>query len=139
MTIPISLVCLTASPSPRGRVPTFLGVADPSVMTDDAQDRGLTAVLGDGVAHRLAVDGQGFVAGGIECIPGLQGAIQWLGIDAGQHFADDGATGDLVTLVAVAATKARPSLLAQVGRPGTNGLVYSARLNFRVFVQPMAG
>ena len=86
------------------------------LVADDAEDVGLAAVVVDGVAHRLAVDGQRLVVGVLE-VPALQGAVQGVGVDADEHLADDGAAGDLVATVAVAAAKARPRLLAQVLRP----------------------
>ena len=65
-------------------------------MADDAQDRGLVALLVEGVARGLAVDGQPFVGAGMLGVPALQGPIQGHGVHAGEHLADDGATGDRI-------------------------------------------
>ena len=65
-----SSVCLASSEAPSiGRVPTlrqaqdrlFLGVPGQAPVADHAHDVGLTALNIDGVAHRLAVDGEAFV------------------------------------------------------------------------------
>ncbi len=82
-------------------------------MADNPQNVGLPTLLVDGIAHGLAVDGEGFVAGGVAGVPGLQGAVHVVGVDAGQHLANDGAAGNEVVAVAVTATKARSRFLAQ--------------------------
>jgi hypothetical protein len=112
MNIPISLVCLSSSVPSRGRA-----------ATDDAEDRGLAARLLDGVAHRLAVDGQALVGGRELCVPALQGAVEPHRVHAGEHIADEGAAGDLIAALAVAAAEAGAGLLAQVLGPFADGLV----------------
>ncbi len=78
-----------------------MGVARLDVMVaDEPQDVGLPALFVQGVAHRLAVEGENFVGIGTEGVPPLQSAVQQFWVDAGPHFADDDATGDLVALVA---------------------------------------
>ena len=64
---------------------------------------GLRVVGVDGVAHGLAVDGDGVVgvaAGGVEA---LQGAVELVGADAHQDVADDELAGHLVAAVPVPA------------------------------------
>jgi len=56
-------------------------------------------------------------------VPALQGMVQRLRVNAGEHLADDGATGHRVVTVAVATAKACPRLLAQVFGPQADGLV----------------
>ena len=91
-------------------------------MADDAQDVGLTAVVVDRIAQRLAVDGQCLIVGVLP-VPALQGAAERVRVDAGQHLAHDGAAGHLVATVAVTTAKPCPRLLAQVLRPQADGLI----------------
>jgi hypothetical protein len=92
-------------------------------MADDAEHVALAAFAIDGIAQRLAVDGQAFVSGGMLEVPALQGVVQLLRVNAGKHLADDGATGHRVVAIAVATAKACPRLLAQVFGPQADGLV----------------
>ena len=59
-------------------------------MSDDTHDVGLAALFVNGVAHRLAVDGEAVVGLGLGRIPPLQGAVQRLGVDADEAIANDG-------------------------------------------------
>src|SRR5205807_6407362 len=60
----------------------FLSVASFGLMTDDAHNMSLLALLIQGVAHGLAVDGQTLIPCAIAFVPALQGAIQIGGRDA---------------------------------------------------------
>lgn len=81
------------------------------LVTDDAQNVGLAAVVIERVTHRLTVDGEAVIGVGVLGVPALQGAVQVHRIDPHQQVAQDRATGDLVALVAIAAAKARPRFL----------------------------
>ncbi|MFZ1539478.1 MAG: hypothetical protein WAT23_19120 [Chromatiaceae bacterium] len=72
-----------------------MGVAGLALVADDAQEVSLAALGVDRLAQGSTVDGQGLVLGVLE-VPALQGAAQRVGVDAGQHRADDGEAGDLV-------------------------------------------
>ena len=77
----------------------------------------------DGVAHGLAVDGDGVVgvaAGGVEA---PQGAVELVGVDAYQNVADDVFAGHLVAAAAVPATEPLAGARRQVGGPFGHGLV----------------
>ena len=100
-----------------------MGVAAVGLVADGAEDVGLATLLIDGVAHRLAVDGQALVGGCILRIPALQGAVEQYRVDAGEHIADAGAAGDLIAAVAIAAAKTPAGLLPQVLGPFADGLV----------------
>jgi putative transposase len=78
MAILISLVRLTASSPATGRVPTFLGVTGLALMADHAHDVGLTTLSVDGVAHRLAVDGEAVIGLPIGRVPALQRPAKWV-------------------------------------------------------------
>src|SRR5205085_7503487 len=58
-------------------------------MTDDAHHMSLLTLLIQGVAHRLAVDGQTLISRAIDFVPALQGLVQMRGGDADQHIAQD--------------------------------------------------
>src|SRR5437867_10111961 len=73
-------------------------------MTDDAHHMSLLTLLIQGVAHRLAVDGQTLISRAIDFVPALQGLVQMRGGDADQHIAQDVLAGhDITTLFATAA------------------------------------
>ena len=83
----ISLVRLTSSfpLSSMGKVPTlFLGVANLALLTDHAHHMRALALLIQGVALGLAVDGRGdsHPLAPTAFVPALQGAIQIGGRDA---------------------------------------------------------
>ncbi len=80
MTLPISLVCLTSSPLPTGRAPTFLGIAGLALVANDAEDVGLATFGVDGVAQGLAVDGPS-PSSAATCW-----AFQRFGVDTGEHL-----------------------------------------------------
>src|SRR2546429_8533031 len=71
----------------------FLSVASFGLMTDDAHNMSLLALLIQGVAHGLAVDGQTLIPCAIAFVPALQGAIQIGGGGAGLHGWEDGRAG----------------------------------------------
>ncbi len=84
---------------------------------------GLGLVPVDGVAHRLAVDGDGLAvvaAGGVEA---LQGAVELGGLDAHQDVADDELAGHLVATAAAPAAEPLAGARRQVGGPLGHGLV----------------
>ena len=92
-------------------------------MTDDAEDMGLTTLVVDRVAHGLAVDSQALVGRRILRVPGVQCPVEQRWVNAGEHIADEGAAGDLIAAIAIAATKAGAGLLAQVLGPFADRLV----------------
>ena len=79
-----------------------MGVATLRLVADDAEDVRLPAVFIQGVAHRLAVDGQTLILAGIGFIPALQCAIQLNRVDADEDIADDVLAGDEKAAVFVA-------------------------------------
>ena len=120
MNRPISLVCLSASVPSMGREP---GVTNRALMTDHAEDVGLTTVLVDGVAQRLAVNGQALVGERMLRIPRLQRLVEGVRVDADEYLAEQGATGHRIAPIAPAATKTPARGLAQVLGPFADGLV----------------
>lgn len=78
-------------------------------MTDEAEDVPLPAVFIQGVVHRLAVDGQTLILAGIGFIPALQCAIQFNGVGADEHIADDELAGDEKAAVFVATASQAPA------------------------------
>ena len=60
-------------------------------MTDDTHDVHLLALLVDGVAQRLAVDGQRLVGRAVLVVPALERTIELRGVDADEEGADGGA------------------------------------------------
>ena len=66
-------------------------------MSDDTHDVGLAALFVNGVAHRLAVDGEAVVGLGLGRIPPLQGAIQRLGVDADEAIGHEKSHGRVTT------------------------------------------
>lgn len=83
-----------------------MGVADLGLVADDTHDVGLMAVLVDGVAHRLAVDGQAVVFPAIGRVPPLQGAVELGRVDADENVADDVFAGHQI--LAAAAPRVKP-------------------------------
>ena len=95
-----------------------MGVRGAGTLADGARDVGLKAVPAvggagrglfvrlHGVAHGLAVDGDGVVVGAVVGVEALQGAVELVGVDAHQNVADDELAGHLV--VAAAAPAAEP-------------------------------
>src|SRR5256886_6381705 len=76
-------------------------------MTDDAHHMSLLTLLIQGVAHRLAVDGQTLISRAIDFVPALQGLVQMRGGDADQHIAQDVLAGHDITTLFATAAKAR--------------------------------
>jgi len=73
---------------------------------------GLAAVVVDGIAHGLAIDGEAFIDASKLRIPALQGLVEFGGINPNQDIAQDGFAGHRIDVVAVAASEAG-------ARPGT--------------------
>lgn len=92
-----------------------MGVAGVALVADAAEKLGLAGVLGEGIAQRLTVDRQALVD-----VQALQGLLQLPRVDAPEHLALDGATGDPVAAMTRAATETRPRLLA---RSSVHGLI----------------
>ena len=121
-----------------------MGEGDAAALADGAEDVDLALVLADlaggglggaglglrragvgidGVAHGLAVDGDGgggAAAGGVEA---PQGAVELVGVDAHQDVADDVLAGHLVAAAAVPAAEPLAGARRQVGGPFGHGLV----------------
>ena len=81
------------------------------MVADDAHDVGLTALLVDGVAHGLAVDGQAFIFLGVSCVPALQSPVELGRVDPDEQIADGELAGHQVLAAAAAAAEA----LARLG------------------------
>src|SRR6266699_722835 len=92
-------------------------------MTDDAHHMSLLTLLIQGVAHRLAVDGQTLISRAIDFVPALQGLVQMRGGDADQHIAQDVLAGHDITTLFATAAKALSRFLPQALRPIRDGLV----------------
>src|SRR5438046_6298646 len=92
-------------------------------MTDDAHHMSLLTLLIQGVAHRLAVDGQTLISRAIDFVPALQGLVQMRGGDADQHIAQDVLAGHDITTLFATAAKALSRVLPQALRPRRDGLV----------------
>ena len=82
---------------------------------------GLIALIIDGVAHGLAVDGKTFVFLGVGFVPTLQGSVQMHGIDPYQDIADNRLTWDDVTLLGIAAAEAASAIFAKAFGPIGDG------------------
>ena len=105
-----------------------MGVGDAAALADGAEDVDLVLMVADlalrrgrgvvgcgvgrghlggvgvdGVAHGLAVDGDGVVVGAAAGVEALQGAVELVGVDAHQDVADDELAGHLVAAAAVPA------------------------------------
>ncbi len=113
----ISLVRLTSSRLATGKAPTFLGVADFALMTDDAHHMRLMTLLVEGVAHGLAVDSQRLILPRVGFVPAPEGAVQMRGGDADQDIADDVLTGHHVTAPFPTAPEALAGFLPETLRP----------------------
>ena len=72
-------------------------------MTDHAHNVGLVAFLINGIAHGLAVHGQGFILLAIGLVPALKGAVQVHRVDPDQDIANDREAGHEVAIVFTAA------------------------------------
>src|SRR5438309_1127895 len=90
-------------------------------MTDDAHHMSLLTLLIQGVAHRLAVDGQTLISRAIDFVPALQGLVQMRGGDADQHIAQDVLAGHDITTLFATAAKALSGLRSEALRPIGNG------------------
>ena len=77
----------------------------------------------DGVAHGLAVDGDGVVGGAVVGVEALQGAVELVGVDAHQDVADDVPAGYRVVAGAVTAAEPLAGARGEVGGPLGHGLV----------------
>ena len=93
------------------------------MMTDDAQNVGLMALIVDGVTHGFAVNGQAFVLLRVALVPALEGSVQRDGIDPDQEIADNRFAGDAVAALLVAAAEAPPGMLAKALGPIGDGPV----------------
>ena len=119
-----------------------MGVRGAGTLADGARDVGLKAVPAvggsadgvgragrglfvrlHGVAHGLAVDGDGVVVGAVVGLEALQGAVELVGVDAHQHVADDEQAGHLVVAAAAPAAEPLAGTRGQVGGPLGHGLV----------------
>src|SRR5438552_2238540 len=99
-------------------------------MTDDAHHMSLLTLLIQGVAHRLAVDGQTLISRAIDFVPALQGLVQMRGGDADQHIAQDVLAGHDITTLFATAAKALSRFLPQALRPIRDGLEQKSRERF---------
>src|SRR5271169_1009045 len=86
-------------------------------MTNDAHDMGLTALVIEGVAQGLAVDGETLILPGVDFVPASQGAVQMGGGDADQNIAEDVLAGHDVTAPLATAPEALPGLLPETLGP----------------------
>ena len=84
---------------------------------------GLRVVGVDGVAHGLAVDGDGVVGAAAVDLEALQGAVELAGADAHQDVADDELAGHLVAAVPVPAWEPLAGARGQVLGPLGHGPV----------------
>ena len=105
-----------------------MGVAAIGAMADDAHDMGLIALLVDGVAHRLAVDGKALVFFAIAFVPALQGAVEFHWIDADEQIADDVFTRHQATPLFATAAETLSRLGSEALGPVRDGFV-TARNN----------
>src|SRR5438445_13838079 len=92
-------------------------------MTDDAHHMRTLALLIQGVAHGLAVDGQTLIPCAIAFVPALQSAIQIGGRDADWHIAEDGLAGHHIMALFATASEALPRFLPEALGPIRNSLV----------------
>jgi len=92
-------------------------------MTNNAHDMLLTALGIDGVAHRLAVDGQAVVGLALSVVPALQGLVEGYRINAHQHVANDVLARDYAAPVFAPATEPLAGPVPEALRPLRNGLV----------------
>lgn len=71
-----------------------MGVTVFALVANGAHDKGLPALLIDGVAHGLAVDSQAVILRRISVIPALKSEIQVLRSNANQEISNDGNAGN---------------------------------------------
>ena len=69
-------------------------------MPDDTHDMRLLAFVVDGVAQRLAVDGERLVVPAVLLVPALQRAVELFGVDADQEGTDGGLARGLADPIA---------------------------------------
>lgn len=100
-----------------------MGIADLALMTDCAHDVRLIAVIIDGVAHGLSINGQSFVLLAIGLIPALEGMVKMHGLHAHEYIPDDGQARNDVTPVAVSTAETLPGLLSKTFSPIRYGQV----------------
>ena len=104
----------------------FLGEGDLAGMADGAQDVGVDGAVfvnGDGVAQRLAVNGERLVDGAMHGVQSLQGAVELDGVDAGEHVADNELAGHVVVAMTVSAAESFAGALGEVASPLGHRLV----------------
>ena len=92
-------------------------------MTDDTHDMDLRAVFVDGVAQRLAVDGERHVIAAVLLVPALQRAVELRRVDTHQDGADGGLARRLADTVAAPDLEAGKRFLAKIIDPFPNRLV----------------
>ena len=92
-------------------------------MSDDTHDMRLFAVVVDGVAQRLAVDGERLVIPTVLLVPVLQRAVELLGVDADQDGAHGGPARGLAHPVAAPDTEPFEGFVAQRLDPFPNRFV----------------
>ena len=92
-------------------------------MTDDTHDMGLHALFVDGVAQRLAVDGECLVIPAVLLVPALQRAAELRRVDAHQEGADGGLARRFAHPVAAPDLEAGQRFVAERIDPFPNGLV----------------
>ena len=83
-------------------------------MTDDTHDMDLRAVFVDGVAQRLAVDGERLVIAAVLLVPALQRAVELRRVDTHQDGADGGLARRLADTVAAPDLEAGKRFLAKI-------------------------
>ena len=92
-------------------------------MPDNAHDMGLHALFVDGVAQRLAVDGERLVIPAVLLVPALQRAVELRRVDAHQDGADGGLARRFADTVAAPDLEAGQRFVAEHIDPFPNGLV----------------
>lgn len=86
-------------------------------MADSTHDVRLIALIIDGVAHSLAVNGKTIIVLTVAFIPVLQSTVQLHGIDTDKNIANSGLAGHDVAAIFKAATETLPSFLAEAFGP----------------------
>ena len=92
-------------------------------MPDDTHDMRLLAVVVNGVAQRLAIDGERLVVPAVLLVPALQRAVELCGVDADQEGADGGQAWGLAHPVAPPDTEPFEGFMAKGIDPFPNRLV----------------
>src|SRR2546429_5201623 len=90
-------------------------------MTDDAHNMSLLALLIQGVAHGLAVDGQTLIPCAIAFVPALRGAIQIGGRDTGLYGGEGRVAGPHIMAPFANANETLPRVLPRGLGPIRNG------------------